>query len=366
LPAHAQPWLVVAALALAALPAVGVLPAAARWLPAAAALLVGTVLGLADAWACRLPPRHFARDWLEAALWSRAHTREGTSFLLLTDYPGQVPPAAWRTFAHRGLVRLFRPPWSMVYTPDRRYNKFFEPIHTYLAGRFPGQAPGNVLVQLQGEDVTWLKSYSGASYGIAYRQLWLPFAPLFHNRSFVVYDLAKPLPWHNWLDRRFGTTVRASSPCHPPPNDAAVLLEGLGHNLVEGRYAAALEVPLPHWVELDLSAPRPIRQVSLHGLDDKNFPVSFALLGKNEWGRPWEVIRRCDANDGPDVTLSLASPVRYRYIRLVVYRTSGQQRLLLRGLEVRGDPDGEEAAPSAASATTWAPYSPSTASAPQA
>jgi hypothetical protein len=170
--------------------------------PITVILLFAVAASVQGALSMRLPENHITRDWFAASIWTREHTPEQTSFLLLMDDPPlewrresfitTSSPGGWRTYSQRGKISLFEPVWGTVYYPNPDAEEYDGGISDYWQNKHPGMNRGEILKTLDEEDLLWLQNYTGASYAIAPSSLQISRPILYRNEHVVIYSLDAP------------------------------------------------------------------------------------------------------------------------------------------------------------------------------
>jgi hypothetical protein len=242
------------------------------------------------------------------------------------DYVGELTDRAYREIIESGT-------WS--------YRAFAEAFSRYLKQRLVGRVPRAVIVCTplvafhggKSPSALWPGTAmnglaSGQILGIrTSRQDVLSATGATKEPEFAAAEAVKVI---NRARAQDGAFIVSSTACHPRPNDADSLLRPF----VPGNYAAALDfAPLPHFVEIDLGAQRAVGCVRLEWFDDANRGVDYCIDVRDSDDQAWKCVADVEGNGMVEPAYSL-STAWVRHIRLTVSKFAGQQRLLLRRLEV--------------------------------
>nr|WP_246191502.1 glycosyltransferase [Aureimonas leprariae] len=127
-----------------------------------------------------------------------------------------------------------------------------------------------------------------------------------------------------------GAFIAAATPSHPRPND----MDSILRPFVPGGYAAALDhAPLPHFVEIDLGALRAVNFIKIEWFDDVNRGIDYFIDVRSSDEESWERIADVEANGMIEPPYPM-QPIWIRHVRLTVTKFGGQQRMLIRRIEI--------------------------------
>jgi hypothetical protein len=143
-----------------------------------------------------------------------------------------------------------------------------------------------------------------------------------------LYDL----PPENWAQAHHGARIAGDSGFFERPHDADCLLRPARPDV----YAAALpDSGRPQWLEIDLGREREVWGLRFQGYSDELRCTAFSFEGRADRAQPWSLLAEESAFGGVDWACRLGGrPLRW--IRFTAWEFSGQQRILLRGLQVLG------------------------------
>ncbi len=132
----------------------------------------------------------------------------------------------------------------------------------------------------------------------------------------------------NCAQERFGARIAKSSAFFEAPHDAGSLLRPV----VVSNYAAELDgVNTEHFLEIDLGWVRSVCGITLEWLSEENFAEAFTIKGRNRMR--WKTL--CAEALNKEVQIDLRFDVmNLRTIRLDVSKFKGQQRILIKKLQV--------------------------------
>jgi hypothetical protein len=134
----------------------------------------------------KLASNDVLQDWYDISLWARDHTRQNTSFLNLLDYS---PPGGWRTYSHRGIIKMFGDSAALVYLPDLRLTISGQLTREYLAQKYPNMNSSDIYNSLDEDDLKWAQANLHTSYAIASANLKIDYPIIYRNKHFTLYDL---------------------------------------------------------------------------------------------------------------------------------------------------------------------------------
>ena len=135
-------------------------------------------------------------------------------------------------------------------------------------------------------------------------------------------------PGESVLSAERGASIRSSSGFLPRPHDADYLLRPA----TESGYAAA-QPGRPQWIEIDLGQPCAVEDGRIEWLDQKHFGIAFVIEVRLYADQDWEQIYAARENQSLLVDFSFAA--RWvRYVRLSGTRLAGQDRMLIRRLQI--------------------------------
>ena len=126
-----------------------------------------------------------------------------------------------------------------------------------------------------------------------------------------------------------GASCIGSSPFFDAPYDAGAALRRQ-----DEFYAAALEgTVVPHWFEIDLGQTRSVSCMAIEWYDMDNYARDYILSGRAAADQPWQVLVEVMGGEGgTDVRRFTSDPIRY--VRLEATSFVGQDRLLIRALQL--------------------------------
>jgi len=126
-----------------------------------------------------------------------------------------------------------------------------------------------------------------------------------------------------------GALLIGSSPFFDAPYDAGAVLRRQGEF-----YASAIEgTAVPHWLEIDLGQATSVSCMAIDWYDTDHYARDYILSGRSTADQRWKVLVDVkDDEGGTKVRRFTSDPIRY--VRLEATRFAGQDRLLIRSLQL--------------------------------